>query len=385
MNLISPHTRSKRTAIPPLGIVLLAGAFLLLSGCNFAPSTPMPDQRATESAGTLAAKLTEVVAAFTATAAAGSPTPSPTPSAQPTATMTATPQPTATATLRAVLPDWARFVDDITVADGATYRPGAEFTKTWRVMNIGANTWTTEYALVFVSGDRMGGRRAIPLRGSVPPGYMIDLSVELDAPEQDGDYRGYWALTNPDGEVFGIGADGKGAFWVDIEVDSPSKVVYDFVQDYCDAQWSSAAGALDCPGELTDSAGFVIRLPEPPLEDRVENEPGLWTEPEWVDSGYIQGRYPAFDVEAGDRFRALVSCKADSPDCDVRFKVQYQIGSGAIETLGRWDERSDGMFTQIDMSLSDLAGKRVRFILTVQARDVYAMDSGIWVAPAIWR
>ena len=368
-----------------LTLPILAAALILLSGCNYAPATGTPDMAATEIMLNLDARLTQVIAAFTATASTGSPTPTATVVASPTGTATSTPVFTPTATLRPVFQDWARFVLDVSIADGTKFQPGKTFTKTWRLMNIGLSTWTSDFSLVFVSGDRMSGRREIPLKGTVLPGYMIDLSVELAAPDEDGEYRGYWALMNPQGQVFGIGPGGHDSFWVDIEVDSPSKVVYDFVENYCDAEWRSDAGVLPCPGELTDVEGFVVRLPEPPLEARVEDEPGLWTEPEWVDSGYIQGTYPAFEVKEGDRFRALVSCKADSPDCDVRFRLDYRIGDGAIKTLDKWNERSDGSFTQIDYNLSELAGKKVRFVLTVLVKDTYAMDSAIWVAPSIWR
>jgi hypothetical protein len=357
----------------------------LLVGCNYAPVTATPDAAATQSAAELEARMTEVIAAFTVTAAAGSPTPSPSPTVSPTATVSPTPVYTPTATLRPVLQDWARFVDDVSIPDGTKLQPGKNFTKTWRLMNIGLSTWTSDFSLVFVSGDRMSGRREIPLKGSVQPGYMVDVSVELTAPEDDGDYRGYWALMNPQGQEFGIGQSGRDSFWVDIEVDSPSKVAYDFVAHYCDAEWRSGAGVLPCPGELTDSEGFVIRLPEPPIEGHVEDEAGLWTEPEWVGSGYIRGTYPAFEVKGGDRFRALISCKADSPNCDLRFKLEYRIGDGSIETLDQWNERSDGNYTIVDYSLSSLAGKKVKFILTVLAKDEYSMDSAVWVAPSIWR
>ena len=39
--------------------------------------------------------------------------------------------------------DWAQFVADVTVPDGARYDPNAAFTKTWRLRNIGTCTWTT--------------------------------------------------------------------------------------------------------------------------------------------------------------------------------------------------------------------------------------------------
>src|SRR5271157_1067465 len=52
--------------------------------------------------------------------------------------------------------NWAQFVADVTVPDGTTLAPGATFTKTWRLENIGNCTWTTSYALVFSSGSAMG-------------------------------------------------------------------------------------------------------------------------------------------------------------------------------------------------------------------------------------
>ena len=53
--------------------------------------------------------------------------------------------------------DWAQFVADVTVPDGTTFAANQTFTKTWRLKNIGFCTWTTSYALVFDSGNSMGG------------------------------------------------------------------------------------------------------------------------------------------------------------------------------------------------------------------------------------
>ena len=33
--------------------------------------------------------------------------------------------------------DWAGFIADVTVPDGTAFSPGATFTKTWRLKNIG--------------------------------------------------------------------------------------------------------------------------------------------------------------------------------------------------------------------------------------------------------
>src|SRR5512140_1636519 len=55
----------------------------------------------------------------------------------------------------------AQFVADVTVPDGAYITPGATFTKTWRIKNVGTCSWNTNYSLIFVSGERMNGSSPI--------------------------------------------------------------------------------------------------------------------------------------------------------------------------------------------------------------------------------
>ncbi|MBA4379445.1 MAG: hypothetical protein C0393_01940, partial [Anaerolinea sp.] len=85
--------------------------------------------------------------------------------------------------------DWVGFVADVSVPDGTSFAPSTAFTKTWRLKNIGTCTWTTAYALVFSSGSAMGGPAVINLLGSVAPGQMVDIPVNLTAPATAGNYR----------------------------------------------------------------------------------------------------------------------------------------------------------------------------------------------------
>jgi hypothetical protein len=70
-------------------------------------------------------------------------------------------------------------------------------------MNTGQTTWTTAYSLVFVSGEQMGGPASIPLKIEVQAGRVVDISVDLTAPEKTGSYKGNWRLRNAAGQVFG--------------------------------------------------------------------------------------------------------------------------------------------------------------------------------------
>ena len=107
---------------------------------------------------------------------------------------------------------------DVTVPDGTLYAPGTHFDKIWRLKNVGTCTWTTSYAMVFDTGEKMGGPDSVPLPAAVAPGKTVDLLVHLTAPGTAGSYRGYWKFQNASGVRFGIGADGTKSWWVDIRV-----------------------------------------------------------------------------------------------------------------------------------------------------------------------
>jgi hypothetical protein len=302
-----------------------------------------------------------------------------------TSTPTATPTPTMTPTPETPC-DWVGFITDVTVPDGTVFKPDQDFRKTWRLKNLGTCTWTKDYDLVYVSGDRMTGDSVTPLKTSVAPGQTIDISIELTAPIEVGKHTGYWALRNAAGTIFGLGPQAKNPFWVIVRVEKPKSITYDLSANYCDATWRSGAGTIECPSGEYDVAGYIERLDAPVMEEgRVENEAGLWVIPEGVDGGYLSGTFPAFEVKAGDRFRTVVSCLDQYKECDVQFRLEYQIGDGDVKTLGKWNESYEGGFTAVDVDLTPLAGKDVKFILTIRALEEFDQDSGLWLHPSIWR
>jgi hypothetical protein len=114
--------------------------------------------------------------------------------------------------------DKAKFVADVTIPDGSSVKAGSSFTKTWRMTNTGTCSWDTSYAIVFASGERMGGGSPNPLPGIVAPGSTVDLGLNLVAPSASGSYKGNWLIRNPAGALFGIGSQGDQPFWVQIVV-----------------------------------------------------------------------------------------------------------------------------------------------------------------------
>jgi hypothetical protein len=145
------------------------------------PPTPTVDVTQTAAAQTASAMLTQA-AAVTPTSAG---------------TLVPTAAPTGLSTA-----DKALFVADVTIPDGTVLAPGAAFVKTWKLQNAGTTTWTTEFSLVFVSGEQMGTVTSVPLTQSVAPGAQVDVSVSMVAPTTAGSYQGYWKMKNAAGQYF---------------------------------------------------------------------------------------------------------------------------------------------------------------------------------------
>jgi hypothetical protein len=282
--------------------------------------------------------------------------------------------------------DAASFVRDVTIPDGTDLDAGEDFTKTWRIQNVGTCSWTTAYSLVFVTGDRMEGPFNAGLAGTVNPGQSIDLSVELVAPTSNGHYQGYWKLRNAQGSLFGIGGDAQGAFWVNVDVSGPTFTVYDFADQACTAAWENNNRDVPCPGSEGDSKGYVRKVNHPVLESgKATNGPGLLTVPKDTYNGLISGKYPAVKVRSGDHFQALINCGYRAYACNVFFNLHYQIGGGSQHGLGRWNEAYEGKYYVVDIDLSDLSGENVKFILGVEANGSASQDEALWIRPRITR
>lgn len=330
-----------------------------------------------------------------------------------TSTPTKTPAPI-TQTVPPSSCDKVQFIADVTVADGTTFAPGQTFTKTWRLKNVGSCAWTTSYQMVFFSGEQMGAPTAAAFSRSVEVGQTIDISVPMIAPSAAGSYRGYWMFKNASGALFGIGAQANKPWWVDIKVSGPTVtpggpsktptsitststagptitpiagLAYDFASNACSGTWFSGAGQLPCPGTDGDSKGFALKLASAKLETgATDPRPTILTFPQNVSNGYIQGFFPAFKVQNGDRFRSTIGCEGGSTLCYVAYRLDYQTGSDPIATLwGPFLERYEGQTFNVDVDLTPLAGRDVKFILTALAVGPAAGDRALWVGPHIFR
>lgn len=396
---------------------------LLLAACTPAAPSSSGDQVGTAVAQTAAAILTQsavdtLVAQVTEmskpTATPLPPSETPLPTLTSTATLTpvpptntppptstvtntplpatSTPAPTLTArppTATAIPCNWARFVVDVTIPDGSKFAPSEVFVKTWRLRNIGSCTWDENYDLIFYNGDIMKAPAVSSIDINVEPGGYANLSVTLRAPEDPGNYTGYWRLRSSDGVVFGIGDQANKSFYVNIVVTEPPKtepgVALNLAAAYCTAEWSSTkSNNLPCPGTDGETRGAVYRLSAPVLEGGYQDdEPAIIMQPSTGAAGSITGAFPALSIKAGYTFNALIGCLDDSPECDVMFQLNYSANGGAIQNLGTWTEVSEGKYQQVNVDLSAFAGKKLELFLVVLNNGDATDDRAFWLAPKV--
>jgi hypothetical protein len=281
----------------------------------------------------------------------------------------------------------ATFVQDVSIPDGTVMAPGTRFVKTWRVRNDGSCTWDTNYQLVFSSGVLMSANTSVRFPKVTPPGDKVDLSVEMQAPNAANVYKSDWLMRSSSGQTFGVGSNGMQVLFVRINVTptvAPNPAYnLDFAANYCNAQWRTGSGIIECKNPSSDSRGSVILTVTPNMEDRVEDEPALWVRPNQASSGFISGQYPTYKVQQNDHFISKISCVKNYAKCDVLFQLDAVLANGTTYNLGKWREKNEGKSYTVDVDLKSLVGQNVQFILQMINKGDVSQAQGYWFLPSI--
>ena len=386
-------------------LVLILG--LVLGGCNLALENPAPAGKPgalyTEAAQTVSVQLTSAGIVL--------PTQTPDPG---DSVADSTPEPDSTATF--VVPtftplteqeesdqpcDQVRFIKDVTIPDDMDIAPGERFTKVWRLQNAGSCSWGLGYLLYFESGDIMGGPSSQDLTSeSVPPGDMIDISVELVAPEETGSYQGFWKLRNVKGEGFGVGEYSK-AFWVQINVVEGAGMMFDFNIRADEAAWGSGT----VPVDYVDLGGKILYFdqpgaPEDPyvaLQEQRFLEGGrisgvlLTTYPARGAGNYLIGRFPDYKVNGGDLLFGRVGLESNNngvcEDGDVTFRINLMVDEdpSTLVTLFDWNEVCDNLMKSFEIDLDDYKGEDVQIFLVTIANTDSIANQAVWDGLSIHR
>ena len=140
----------------------------------------------------------------------------------------------------------AGFVSDVTMPNGTEVAITQVFVKTWRLINLGTCTWTSDYQIVPMQGSQVSGGRTFSLGVSVAPGHYVDISLRFTAPSKAGTYGGSYKLQSPNGEVFGVGTDGNSSFGYLVNVQNINTPTSFHVTDV-DMSINSSSVDVSCP------------------------------------------------------------------------------------------------------------------------------------------
>jgi hypothetical protein len=176
----------------------------------------------------------------------------------------------------------------------------------------------------------------------------------------------------------------------------PGYIAFDFIARMCDATWSNSGLYLPCPGDSAEDAeGYVLLMDTAMIDEGISVDlPSLLTVvPQDSNFGGIFGHYPAFTVQSGDQFRAVLACMHTGEPCNVDFELQYFDTGGNFQRLNfgstpwTFDPASspNAPYRIIEEDLSPLAGQTVEFTLVVRDQRDQGSDLALWVAPYIWR
>ena len=170
---------------------------------------------------------------------------------------------------------------------------------------------------------------------------------------------------------------------VGLPTEEDGNLVFDFVEQMCEAQWSNRGLELPCPGNDTQSsAGYVMKL-----DGESQGLPSnmnillAYTPQEKYET--ISSKYPAFTVQKGDRFRAVLACK-EHTFCDVEFVLDFSSAKGSAG-LTHWRYLFTDEPVVIDYPLDAIAGETVQFNLAVRSNGNPVEAYAVWIAPHIYR
>jgi hypothetical protein len=112
----------------------------------------------------------------------------------------------------------AEVVEDVPLLNPQEIYQGNPLTKTWLLRNTGNCTWDDDYVLVHTDGALLASAAAIPIPEVVGPGETVEVTLNLTAPQEIGNYTSAWKLRSGYNEVFGVGDTADQPLTINLEV-----------------------------------------------------------------------------------------------------------------------------------------------------------------------
>ena len=159
-------------------------------------------------------------------------------------------------------------------------------------------------------------------------------------------------------------------------------VAYDFVEQAPTAYWwtiiSSSVVVLPFPGATSDK-GYANYQYNVKLNDGNTYTRVLQTHPQWVNNGFISGKYSGVYVPPGAKLRIKVGLVQGA----AAGNVEFHIGNfGDVATISVGVAYADGVKV-MEADLSAYAGQTIDFVLGANANGSSAQDWAAWAEARI--
>jgi hypothetical protein len=160
-------------------------------------------------------------------------------------------------------------------------------------------------------------------------------------------------------------------------------VAYDFVEMAPTAYWWTKVGtdmvALPFPGAINDNRGFATYRNNVKLSDGNTYARVLETHPQWVDNGWISGKYSGVYVPPGAKLRIKVGLINGASAGNVIFNIGKLGDPATINTNVFY---ASGVRV-LESDLSAYAGQTIDFVMNVNANGSSAQDWAAWAEAKI--
>jgi len=165
--------------------------------------------------------------------------------------------------------------------------------------------------------------------------------------------------------------------------DAEPRVAYDFVEEASTAYWWTKVGSvfvdLPFPGDTSDDRGFATYQYNKKLNDGNTYARVLETHPQWVDNGWISGKYSAVSVPSGAKLKIKIGFITGAGAGEVKFHIGKL---GAVSTISTVSAYADGV-KQLEADLSAYEGQTIDFVLGTNAEGSSAQDWAAWAEAKI--
>jgi len=167
------------------------------------------------------------------------------------------------------------------------------------------------------------------------------------------------------------------------KISIPLVTEYNFFAHANKAAWKSAAGQLPFPGSDSDKRGFARTLKNGTIYPDNKAANLLQTHPQWVDRGWIQGRFPMMKLGGNVMFKSTGALLkgAESSDGVVMTVLVVSADNKSRRVLRK--RITKRQYTPLEADLSAWAGKPVHIVLRAQSGQSSNQDWAVWVNPRL--